>query len=515
MAKFNKTRQKTSGAGPIKVAARATGRTFEGAPGYARNPKGELFLLAVSNFGGEGTFYESADQRDSRFVKLIRKVAVSDPDWLARFLVWLRTGANMRTAALVGALEAANWMVRTGNPGSRSIVSGVLRRADEPGEALAYWNARYGRALPKPVKRGIADAAVRLYDEYALLKYDTDRAGFRFGDVLDLTHPSAASDAQGTLFRHALDRRHGNVDEIPESLPLLRSRAELMALPVAARRAVLRDPGRLKGAGMTWEALAGWLQGPMDAEAWTAALPGMGYMGKLRNLRNLDEAGVGDDVAAKVAAELADPGRVARSKQLPMRFLSAYRATGSVRWSQALETALSHSLANVPVLSGRTLVLVDRSGSMFFTTSQRAGLTFADTAAVFGTALALRAEKADLVEFGTRSNSVGFRKGHSVLRVVDRFGNLGGTETAKAVVRWFDGHDRVVIVTDEQAFGGSGADPTEAVPTDVPVYTWNLAGYRYGHGPGAAHRHTFGGLSDAAFAMIPLIEAGKRAAWPF
>lgn len=514
MAKFNKSRQK-SGAGPIKGAAHATGRTFEGAPGYERDPKGELFLLAVSNFGGEATFYESADQRDSRYIKLIRKLAVSDPDWLGRFLVWLRTGANMRTAALVGALEAANWMVRAGIPGSRSIVSGVLRRADEPGEALAYWNARYGRALPKAVKRGIADAAVRLYDEFALLKYDTDRAGFRFADVLELTHPSSTSDAQGALFAHALDRRHGYGDSIPESLPLLRSRAKLMAKPLAGRRAVLRDPERLKAAGMTWEALAGWLQGPMDAEAWTAVLPSMGYMAQLRNLRNLDEADVGDDVAAKVAAELADPVRVARSKQLPMRFLSAYRATGSVQWAQALETALSHSLANVPVLSGRTLVLVDRSGSMFFTTSQRAGLTFADTAAVFGTALALRAEKADLVEFGTSSNTVGFRKGHSVLRVVDRFGNLGGTETAKAVGRWFDGHDRVVIVTDEQAFDGSGADPTKAVPDTVPVYTWNLAGYRYGHAPGAVNKHTFGGLSDAAFAMIPLIEAGKRAAWPF
>ncbi|GIG70829.1 TROVE domain-containing protein [Phytomonospora endophytica] len=515
MAKFNKTRQKTSGAGPIKGAAHATGRTHEGAPGYERDPKGELFLLAVSNLCGEQSFYESADARDSRYIKLIRKLAVSDPDWLGRFLVWLRTTANMRSAALVGALEAAYWMVRAGIPGSRSIVSSVLRRADEPGEALAYWNARYGRALPKPVKRGIADAAVRLYDEYALLKYDSANAGFRFADVLDLTHPSSTSDAQGALFAHALDRRHGNAGSIPGSLPLLRSRAELMALPVNRRRAVLRDPERLKAAGMTWEALAGWLQGPMDAEAWTAVLPGMGFMARLRNLRSLDEAGVDDDVAARVAAELADPVRVARSKQLPMRFLSAHRATGSLRWSQALETALSHSLANVPVFSGRTLVLVDRSGSMFFANSRRAGLTFADTAAVFGTALALRAEKADLVEFGTTSKSVGFRKGDSVLRVVERFGNLGGTDTAVAVRRWFDHHDRVVIVTDEQAWSGAGGDPTRAVPAEVPVYTWNLAGYRHGHGPTTANRHTFGGLSDAAFGMIPLLEAGKRAAWPF
>jgi hypothetical protein len=38
-----------------------------------------------------------------------------------------------------------------------------------------------------------------------------------------------------------------------------------------------------------------------------------------------------------------------------------------------------------------------------------------------------------------------------VLKVVGRFGNLGGTNTADAIRRHYAGHDRVVIVTDEQA----------------------------------------------------------------
>lgn len=251
----------------------------------------------------------------------------------------------------------------------------------------------------------------------------------------------------------------------------------------------------------------------MDAEAWRAALPGMGYAARLRNLRNFDRAGVDDATAASVAAYLAAPARVARSKQLPMRFLSAYRATGSPRWAQALETALGHSLANVPVLSGRTLVLVDRSGSMFHRTAERAQLSYADTAAVFGAALALRAENADLVEFGTASARVGFRRGDSVLRLVERFGDLGGTNTAEAVKRWYDGHDRVVILTDEQS--GSVDPPTRYVPEAVPVYTWNLVGYGVGHAPAGRRRYTFGGLSDAAFGMIPLVEAGEREDWPF
>ncbi|MEV1076049.1 hypothetical protein [Micromonospora parva] len=62
---------------------------------------------------------------------------------------------------------------------------------------------------------------------------------------------------------------------------------------------------------------------------------------------------------------------------------------------------------------------------------------------------------------------------------------------------------------------GNSSDVAAAVPAEVPVYTWNLAGYRVGHTPAAANRHTFGGLSDAAFAMIPLIEAGSHERWPF
>jgi hypothetical protein len=51
---------------------------------------------------------------------------------------------------------------------------------------------------------------------------------------------------------------------------------------------------------------------------------------------------------------------------------------------------------------------------------------------------------------------------------------------------------------------------------DLPVYTWNLAAYRHGHAPsGTGNRHTFGGLTDRGFRMIPLLEAGRDANWPW
>ncbi|GAA2858187.1 TROVE domain-containing protein [Streptosporangium fragile] len=527
MSKFNTTASRASGSSPVKTERRPSGVTHEGAPGYVRDAKGELFLLAVSNMVGEDTFYERARDRDDRFERLVHQVAVEDGEWLSRFLPWLRTTANMRTAPVVAALEAVRARLAAGLHGlNRQLVDGVLQRADEPGEALAYWTSRYGRAVPKPVKRGLADAVRRLYNERSLLKYDTASKGFRFADVIDLVHPAPAADKawQGELFAHALDRRHDREGKpIPDSLTVLRARAELAELPVEERRAVLADPGRLAAAGMTWEALAGWLQGPMDRQAWEAVIPSMGYMALIRNLRNFDAAGVSDEVAERVAARIADPEQVARSRQLPFRFYSAYRNAPSGRWSRALDRALTLATGNVPSFGGRTLVLVDTSSSMTGgAVSRRSTVTPAQAAALFGVALAARGERVDLYGFadGVFRHEVG--RGAPVLEEMDRFckriGEVGhGTQIADSVRRTYEGHDRVVILSDMQTMSGYyGAEVTDTAPSHVPMYGFNLQGYRRAAMPtGSGNRHEFGGFSDATFRLIPLLEAGRSAGWPF
>ncbi|WP_069172198.1 TROVE domain-containing protein [Streptomyces griseus] len=502
-----------------------TARNHRGAQGHLRDPRSELFLLAVTHFVSQQTFHEDGEERDARYAALVRTLAVEDPEWTAGLLRWLRREGQMRTASLVGAVEYVRARLEAGavdGPSNREVVDSVLLRADEPGELLGHWTSRYGRAVPKPVKRGIADAVRRLYSGTALLKYDTASRGYRFGDVLNLVHasPDPAKAWQGDLFRYALDRRHHPEDAVPPaSNRVLTAHRALMDVPVAQRRALVTGAGgadRLAEAGMTWEALAGWLQGPMDAAAWEAVIPSMGPMALVRNLRNFDEAGVPDEVAATVARRICDPETVAASRQFPFRYLAAYRHAPSLRWAYPLEQALGHSLGNVPALPGRTLILVDRSGSMWSPLSERSQLNRADAAAVFGTALALRAADADLVEFGTSSAPVACRRGESALRILERFGNLGGTNTVEAVRRHYRKHDRVLIVTDEQASYTHYGDATDGIPLTVPVYTWNLAGYRVGHAPsGSENRHTFGGLSDAAFRMVPLLEAGRSADWPW
>ncbi|MFD7611708.1 TROVE domain-containing protein [Streptomyces sp. NPDC059828] len=524
MARFNtRSARRAAATSPVRSTGRAA--THQGGIGLRRDARSELFLLAVANFVSQQTFYESGDVRDNRFTALVRTLAVEDPEWTAGLLGWLRGDAGMRTASLVGAAEYVSARLAaaaTDGPANRQVIASVLRRADEPGELLGYWTSRYGRALPKPVKRGVADAVRRLYRGASLLKYDSSGKDYRFGDVLNLVHasPDPGKPWQGELFQYALDRRHHpDTATPPASNRMLTAHRALMDLPVAERRAVVTGPGgaeRLAEAGVTWEALAGWLQGPMDAAAWEAVIPSMGAMALVRNLRNFDEPGVSDEVAAQVAARISDPEVVAASKQFPFRYLAAYQHAPSLRWSYPLEKALGHSLANVPALPGRTLILVDRSGSMWSPLSARSQLNCADAAAIFGSALAMRAADADLVEFGTSSRAVKYRRGDSVLKVLGRFGELGGTNTAEAVRRYYRGHDRLLIVTDEQTAYSHHGSPIAQIPADIPVYTWNLAGYRAGHGPsGEGNRHTFGGLTDAAFRMVPLLEAGQSADWPW
>lgn len=563
MSKFNTAHARTNVHAPI-TASRAEGkRTFQGGQAFSRDARSELFVLAVANMVAERTFYESASSRDARFESLVAQVAVEDPMWMKAFLPWLRNEANMRSASLVGALEAVRALclttcdaarctkqpefvsVEEGNRlrckehtfatcapiGRREMIASVLQRADEPGEALAYWLGKYGRPLPDALKRGVMDAATRLYRDKSAMKYDTPSHSVRFADVVELCHPNPKAAWRSDLFKWLLDRRPGRRRKVggkhvetPTSLRAVAARDRLREA-VKVDKSALLDAEALDAAGVTWEQALSEAGKDVDKAAlWEAKIPSMGYMALLRNLKGFDEAGISDAVAAQVAARIADPDEVKRSKQFPFRFLSAWRAVPSMRWAQPLETALGYSLQNVPALPGRTLILVDQSGSMFWANAAHSAVKLSEIAAVFGSALALRAEHARLVQYGSNSERVQFAPGvGSLLRVAERFHDMGGTNTAAAVNAHYAGHDRVIIITDEQTSQSYGysvtghlVGPGDLVPKDIPMYTWNLAGYQYGHDVAGAHRrYTFGGLTDQAWSAIELLEAGHNGQWPF
>lgn len=546
MARFNPARQRSAPrstaviTGPIRPA----GRTAQGATGYVRHEQSELFLLAVSNLVGKDTFYESGADRDSRYVNLIRRVAVSDPLWMAEFLGWLRLGANMRSAALVGGLEAAKAIAATPSPTTKSIVgvsprriaASVMQRADEPGEALGYWLSTYGRRVPKWLKRALGDAATRLYTPYTYLKWDSGRRGVRFADVIEFSQIRRSQGDDSGFFRYILDARpgarRGATEGDPGVHPMLAARAALMQVPEDQRRDLFlygEAEEVFQRAGMTWEAVAGWLQSSMDGDVWSR-LVGLGllpYGALLRNLANLERNGVPHAVARQVIAQLTHAERIDRSRLMPMAFLTAYLNMNGDTFKDALDRAATYSLGNVPRFNGRTLILIDTSGSMSVLMpadhrSKGVSATRADAAILFGLALARACEQATVVSFAggysQPSKLFNLRPGENLLCAAARFRRHhvlgGGTDTAGAVRRWYAGHDRVVCLTDEQSSFG-GLDVYGAVPDGTPVYTFNLAGYQHGHAPCSGRRYTVGGLNDAAFTMMAALDTYTLGRWPW
>lgn len=479
--------------------------THERGIGFERDTKSELFLTAVTSLFGESTFYETAT-RDDRLLDLIRATTATDPEWVAKLVSYVRDVAQLRSVAVVLAAE----YVAAGGPDGRAVVNAALKRADEPGEMLAYWTNRYGRSLPKPIKRGVSDAVDRLYTETSALRYDGKGVAWRFGDVLEVVHPRFKG--KDALAKYLLSVRQDGVEAPTEGLPIVAADKRLLRLPEAARRDAIGSED-WNAAHWSWERLSGWLPGGMDAAAWEAVVQHMGYMALLRNLRNFDQAGISDATATYVAAKLADPAEVGRSRQFPLRFLSAWRAVESMRWGYPLELALEHSVANVPALTGRTLIMVDTSGSMHNRMSDQSGRRRYEVAAIFGAALAKRAEKVDVYTYDT--NPVPWETSRPMLVCLDeirqRAERGGATYTFQSLGQVYAGHDRVLILTDEQAHD---AHMARAVTETIPrLYTFNVAGYAPAHAASSPGHFTFGGLTDAAFRLIGLLEAGDYTDW--
>jgi len=514
MVKFARRKMRPNLSAPVRTLAGKWTRTYEGAPAFGRDAKSDLFLLAITNMVAEQVFYEKGEGRDDRFVRLIHQVTADDPDWVRRFVPWLRNVAQMRSAAVVVAAE----YVAAGGPNGREVIASAVARADEPAEVLAYWSTEHGRPFPQPVKRGVADAVRARYNEYAALKYDGLSRGWRMGDVIEMTHPKPGGEWQSDLFRYLLDRRHHpDSATVPATLPMVAGRAALQAVPAEERRGLLRERGNalLDESGATWEWLAGWLPGGMDAEAWETAIPSMGYMALLRNLRNFDEAGVSSKVAHRVRETLADPERVTASRQFPFRFWSAYKHAPSLRWARALEQALEYSVRNIPVLPGRTLVLTDTSASMTQPVSNRSAVRHLEIAALFAAAVAKQADQVELVSFATGWERIRFRSSQSMLRTVEqverRVGRVGhGTYLGHAIAETFRGQERVVVFSDMQTH--------DQMPPlgGTSVFVFNTGGY--GATPFAVGRkghYEIGGFLDATFQLMALLEEGRRAGWPF
>lgn len=514
MSKFNAARNSSAS------SRRPNTTTHEGGSAYSLADCEALFLLAVTNMVSEDTFYESAAQRDKRYVDLIHKVTAANPTFIQKFAPYLRKDAGMRSASIVLAAE----YIAAGGPSGRMVVDAVCQRPDEPAEILSYWLANYrNRPIPYALKRGVADACRRLYTEKNVIKYDGQGKAMRFADVLNLVHPKPVDEKQAEVFKWILGRANRPFAEITglnlNVLKMASADNRLLSMPEQYRRGTSTDS--LAEAGWTWERLAGWLPGGMDKEAWERIIPQMKYMGLVRNLRNFEQAGINKATVEYVRKQVSDPALVRSSGIFPYQVCLAAKNVNSHQFASALGDALDNSCSNVPKFDGRTLILIDTSGSMQQgRVSEKSDITACEIAAVFAAAVRANNPDADLVSFATTSTNLQIPAGSSTMtihaRLISHSNKDGmGTNIADALKKHLKPeHKRVIIISDMQCANRVHFAPRR----DLFIHSFDVAGYGNSKfDPKNPRLFLWGGFSDASFAAMRGAEMAKsgEAAWPF
>jgi 60 kDa SS-A/Ro ribonucleoprotein len=441
----------------LKLSHLVSPRTHEGAPAAAITPEQALRRSILSCMLWENEFYEDGVQIAGRIAELVPRV---EAERVAALAIESRERMKLRHAPLLLVREMARHA--THRHLVRDTLARVIQRADELAEFVAiYWSG--GRQpLSAQVKKGLASAFTR-FDEYALAKYD--RAGLvRLRDVLFLSHARPVDEAQAALWKR-----------------------------LAANELVTPD---------TWEVAlsSAGREGASKRDAWERLLSErkLGALALLRNLRNMQEAGVSENLVSRALAVLKT------ERVLPFRFLAAAR--NAPQWEAMLEQAMFRALEGRASLAGHTVLLVDVSGSMEAPVSGRSDMRRADAA--YGLAILLReiAEKVTIYTFSERAQQVPSRRGMALRDALNASQPHGGTYLGRAlayVEQHCRAYHRIVVITDEQSHDYVGSPRGTG-------YVINVASDRNGVGYGEWNH--IDGWSEAVVDYIATLESGDAAA---
>jgi 60 kDa SS-A/Ro ribonucleoprotein len=382
----------------LKIPIPWGARTHEGAP--ARNISAELQLRrsVLACLLWEDQFYEDGVEIAGRILSLVPKVKA---EIVANLAVEARSTMKLRHVPLLLVREMAR--LKTHREFVSRTLAQVIQRADELAEfAAIYW--KDGKVpLSAQAKKGLAQA-FRKFDEYQLAKYD--RSGpIRLRDVLFLCHAKPRDAEQAALWKRLIEGE-------------------------------LQTPD-------TWEVALS--SGADKREAWERLLRErkLGALAMLRNLRNMKQAGV-DESLVLGGIDAMKTGRV-----LPFRFLAAARF--APQWEESLERAMLSSLKEQEKLPGRTILLVDVSGSMMGALSRRSDMLRTDAA--YGLAILLRevCEKAITFTFSDNLVEVPPRRGFALRDALDASQPHSATYLGRALEKIREKYDRIIVITDEQA----------------------------------------------------------------
>ncbi|MBL0741467.1 TROVE domain-containing protein [Chryseolinea lacunae] len=486
-------------------------KNHEDAQAFAMDARMELYSTLVTT-ALSNRFYESADERIDRIRTLIAK---NDPVFVARLAIYARTKMNLRSVPLVLAVELAK--IHSGNAAVRKTVSGVVKRADEITELLAYYqvaNKRKGtkklNKLSKQIQHGLA-VAFNSFDEYQFAKYDR-AADITLRDALFLVHPKAVSDQQQLVFNKIAKQTL----QVPYTWE-----TELSALGQQKFASTFAKAAAFRA---KWEELI--------------ASNKLGYMALLRNLRNMLEAEISTDAVAHVCAQLADPVAVAKSKQLPFRFLAAWREVKVLEFGavplvlDALEKAVTHSAQNIRGFDAHTSVMIacDVSGSMQKSVSDKSKVMNYDIGLMLAMLLQSRCQHVQTGMFGDTWKIINVSRSNILANVQEfysREGEVGyatnGYLVLKDLLERKQVVDKVMMFTDCQLWNsdvGDGAQISmtalwkqyKAMVPQARLYLFDLAGY--GKTPISIREngvYLIAGWSDKIFDVLAAVEDGKNA----
>ena len=481
---------------------------YEGAKAFVLTPQLELYT-AVATAGLSDQFYEKAADKMQRMRELIAK---NDAAFVAKLAIYAREQMYLRSIPLVLAVELAKQ--QSGNDVVGKLTNRVVQRADEITELLAYYAIANGRTevkklnkLSKQLQKGLA-AAFNKFDEYQFAKYNRD-AVVKLKDALFLVHPKAKDEAQQALFNKIVK------DELQVAYTW---ETELSALGQQKY-----DTAELKKAAVKakWEELI--------------FSNKVGYMATMRNLRNILEAEVSKEALEKVCAYIANEKAVANSKQLPFRFLAAYRELKELNNGRvgnvldALEQAVLYSAANIAGYDDSTKVVIatDVSGSMQKAISAKSKVQNYDIGLMLAMLLKNRCANAITGMFGDTWKVINVPNRNILANVLEfhrREGEVGYSTNGHLVIKDLLQRnqvvDKVMVFTDCQLWntynGGESMDTVwkryKKMAPNAKLYLFDLAGY--GNTPLNVQRddvYLVAGWSDKIFNVLSAIEEGSNA----
>jgi len=400
-------------------------RTHEGAPPKQISPELQLRRSVLACMLWEDQFYEDGVAIAGRIRELVAKVPAEK---VAALAIEAREKMKLRHAPLLLVREMAR--LATHRHLVAETLTRVIQRADELTEFVAIYWSEGKQPLSAQVKKGLAAAFTR-FDEYALAKYNR-ATPVKLRDVLFLSHAKPVDAAQAELWKRLVEGELATPD--------------------------------------TWEVALS--SGADKREAWERLLSEnkLGALALLRNLRNMAEAKVSEQAIRDGLA------RMKTERVLPFRFIAAARY--APQWEPELEKAMFRALEGQSKLHGKTVLLVDVSGSMDVQLSRRSEMRRNDAA--YGLAVLLReiAEDVSIYTFSDRLVRVPSRQGFALRDALNASQPHNGTYLGQALKGIDEKYDRLIVITDEQSH-----DP---VPNPkARGYMLNVASYQSGVGYGA------------------------------